>query len=81
MISHTPVFCYRASFSSVFSRKDFLWNLFIKRCPVASMNLDLKQTQNMFVKTVFPQNSFGVHSARYGKSSTAKVLPLFQIYK
>jgi len=42
MIRHTPMFYYCASFSSILSRKDFLWNL--KWCPVVAMNLDLKHT-------------------------------------
>jgi len=44
IFSLTPMFCYWASFSSIVSRKDFLWNLFIKWGPVFAMNLDLKQT-------------------------------------
>jgi hypothetical protein len=38
----TPVFRYGASPSSKFSRKNFLWNLFMKCCKVFDMKLDLK---------------------------------------
>ena len=44
MFRLTPVFCYCASFSSILNRKDFIWNLFIKWCPVVAMNLYLKHT-------------------------------------
>ena len=56
IICHTPVFRYGASFSSIFSWKDILWNLFIKWRQVAAMDLDLKQTQNIFVSTQSPWN-------------------------
>jgi len=49
----TPMFCYWTSFPSIFCRKDFLWNLFIKWCLVAAMNLDLKQTHNIYGNTAF----------------------------
>ena len=44
MFRLTPVFCYWATISSIFIRKAFLWNLFMKWCPDVAMNLDLKHT-------------------------------------
>ena len=39
----TPVFCYWAILSSIFSRQDFLWKLFMKWCPVTAMSMDLER--------------------------------------